>query len=178
MSFSVLPRAKFYSSKQNTNTQEQTTTTTNQQTVKVNIDNANSVSINDKVDDVVKQNDENINEVHELKQVDDPGKIIEFLKLLLEAHLSNPIKYNGLVICSAERLQELIKTLVGCDEVKIDIDDIDVSCCGKALNNHFVPIAKIWCRTNEISEVFKYKYSNYLEVFDIYKISLKFIYVE
>lgn len=175
MSFSVLPRAKFYSSKQNTNTQEQTTTTTNQQTVKVNIDNANSVSINDKGDDVVKQIDENVNESQELKN-DDPTKIIEFLKLLLEAHLSNPIKYNGLVICSSERLQELIKTLVGCDEVIIETEDLDVSCC--VSKSKLIPVSKIWVRSGEVSEVFKYKYSNYLGIFDAYRISLKFVYCE
>jgi len=171
MEFDILPRAKFYSPKSNIST-------TNNQTVNINI--------NDKVDkvDEIKTTETNPTESNpteqkhnELKPIE-PARTIEFLKLLLEAHLSNPIKFNGLVICSSERLQELIKVLVNCDEVKIDTNDIDVSCCGKTVENHFVPIAKIWCRTNDISEVFKYKYSQYLEIFEAYKISLKYVYCE
>ena len=167
MEFSVLPRAKFYSPQSNV-------ASTNNQTVNINI--------NDKVEEV-KQTDKNENvkpteeKQNELK-LTEPVRTIDFLKLLLEAHLSNPIKYNELVICSAERLQELIKVLVDCDEVVIETEDLEVGCCGKSIESHLIPVSKIWIRKGDVSEVFKYKYSNYLQIFEAYKISLKFVYCE
>jgi len=41
-----------------------------------------------------------------------------------------------------------------------------------------IPISKIWTVTNGSAEVFKYKYSQFIQVFEDYHISLKFIYVE
>ena len=91
--------------------------------------------------------------------------------------MSNPIKYNDYVICSVPVLENLIETLTGCDDCSIDIADFESGCCG-SVNKRIVPITKIWTRNGDSSEVFKYRYSQYLQIFEEYKISLKFVYVE
>ena len=101
---------------------------------------------------------------------------INFLKLVVGAYMNNPLKYNGYVICSVPALENIIETLTGCEECSIDIEDDAAGCCGKL--KKIVPIAKIWCRTDETSEVFKYRYSPYLQTFEEYRISLKFVYVD
>ena len=103
---------------------------------------------------------------------------INFLKLVLAAYMSNPIKYNGYVICSVPNLENMIETLTSCDDCSIDIAvDPDAGCCGSS-KVKIVPVSKIWVRNNETSELFKYKYSQFIKVFEDYHISLKFVYVE
>ena len=56
---------------------------------------------------------------------------INFLKLILESYMNNPIKYNGFIICSVPLLENLIETLTGCDDCNIDVevyDALDESC--------------------------------------------------
>ena len=103
---------------------------------------------------------------------------INFLKLVLAAYMSNPIKYNGYVICSVPNLENMIETLTSCDDCSIDIAvDPDAGCCGSS-KVKIVPVSKIWVRNSETSELFKYKYSQFIKVFEDYHISLKFVYVE
>ena len=103
---------------------------------------------------------------------------INFLKLVLAAYMSNPNKYNGYVICSVPNLENMIETLTSCDDCSIDIAvDPDAGCCGSS-KVKIVPVSKIWVRNNETSELFKYKYSQFIKVFEDYHISLKFVYVE
>ena len=102
---------------------------------------------------------------------------INFLKLVLEAYMRNPIKYNGYVICSVPVLENLIETLTSCDDCDIDVADFEGGCCG-ASTNRIVPITKIWVKNNGSNEIFKYRYSQFLQVFEQYRISLKFAYVE
>ena len=103
---------------------------------------------------------------------------INFLKLVLASYMNNPIKYNGYVICSVPVLENLIETLTSCDNCNIEIPDIDAGCCGASTATHIVPINKIWVRNGETSEIFKYRYSQFLQTFEEYNISLKFVFVE
>ena len=102
---------------------------------------------------------------------------INFLKLVVEAYMHNPIKYNGYVICSVPVLENMIETLTSCEDCSIDIADIDAGCCGTT-TAHIVPITKIWVRNGENNEIFKYRYSQFLQTFEQFNISLKFVYVD
>ena len=101
---------------------------------------------------------------------------INFLKLILAAYMNNPIKYNGNVICSVPVLENLIETLTSCEDCSIEIADVDAGCCGTQ-TTHIVPITKIWVRNGETTEIFKYRYSQFLQTFEQYNISLKFAYM-
>ena len=105
----------------------------------------------------------------------DPIAVIKFLQLVLQSYIDNPIRYNGLIICTVDLLKQLIQTLTGCDEVTIELEDIEVECCKQS---KIQPINKIWCRKDDSAEIFKYKYSNLLQIFESYRISLKFIYID
>lgn len=109
---------------------------------------------------------------------EDQISTINFLKLVLEAYMNNPIKFNGYVICSVPILENLIETLTSCDDCSIDIAvDPDAGCCGSSTSK-ILPVSKIWVKNNDSSELFKYKYSQFIKVFEDYHISLKFVYVE
>ena len=121
--------------------------------------------------------DVNLNEPAEKLNKEDSIATINFLKLLLQAHLNNPIKYNGYVICSVPVLENLIETLTSCDDCSIETADIESGCCGTT-TPHIVPINKIWVNTNGSQEIFKYKYSQFIQTFEEYHISLKFACVD
>ena len=121
--------------------------------------------------------DVNLEEPAEKLSKEDSLATINFLKLVVQAYMSNPIKYNGYVICSVPVLENLIETLTSCENCDIEITDIEAGCCG-ASSNHIVPINKIWVRSGDTNEIFKYKYSQFLQTFEQYNISLKFAYVE
>ena len=99
-----------------------------------------------------------------------------FLKLVLKSYMDNPIKYNGYVICSVSLLQQLIETLTG-EECEVNTSDPEVNCCGESVKVNIVPVAKIWVKNGDNSEIFKYKFSQYLQLFEEYRISLKLVYV-
>ena len=101
---------------------------------------------------------------------------INFLKLILAAYMNNPIKYNGYVICSVPVLENLIETLTSCEDCSIEIADVDAGCCGTQ-TTHIVPITKIWVRNGETTEIFKYRYSQFLQTLEQYNISLKFAFI-
>ena len=121
--------------------------------------------------------DVNLEEPTEKLSKEDSIATINFLKLVVQAYMANPIKYNGYVICSVPVLENLIETLTSCENCDIEITDIETGCCGTS-SNHIVPINKIWVRSGETNEIFKYKYSQFLQTFEQYNISLKFAYVE
>ena len=108
---------------------------------------------------------------------DDSIATINFLKLVVQAYMSNPIKYNGYVICSVSVLENLIETLTSCENCSIDVADVETGCCG-VNTKHIVPITKIWVRNGDTNEIFKYRYSQFLQTFEQYNISLKFAYIE
>ena len=189
MELNVLPRAKLLSPK-STNNVSQTSSQTTSQTVNVILPkNESNQQQNEKIDSVPNEVNPYSNlepgEVNydpdknksESKTRDENSATIEFLKLVISAYANNPIKINEYVICTDLLLSDLIHTLTGCDEVRIDKGDIEVSCCGSK-TIPIIPISKIWTVTNGSAEIFKYKYSQFIQVFEDYHISLKFIYVE
>ena len=103
---------------------------------------------------------------------------IEFLKLLLKSYIDNPIKYNGYIICTVPLLERLIELLTGCNECSVMTADPEMNCCGKEISSHIVPVSKIWVKNGNDTEIFKYKYSQYLQLFEEYNVSLKLVYIE
>ena len=89
--------------------------------------------------------------------------------MLLESYINNPIKYNGYIICSVPILEKLIETLTNCDDCDIQIADIETKCCTIS-SKKIIPITKIWVKNNDSCELFKYKYSQYLQIFEEYHI--------
>ena len=108
----------------------------------------------------------------------DKNDTIEFLKLLLKSYINNPIKYNGYIICTVPLLERLIELLTGCDECSVITADPEMNCCGKEISTHIVPVSKIWVKNGNDTEIFKYKYSQYLQLFEEYNVSLKLVYIE
>ena len=153
------------------------------QTVNINIADGNNSSSanltpNENEKPSIVSRDVNIIDEPEIFTDDDKNQTINFLKLVLQAYMNNPIKLNELVICTVPFLEKLIETLTGCDDCTVMTSEPEINCCGSVVNLHFVPISKIWVKNGESVEVFKYKYSNFLQLFDKYKISLKMVYVE
>ncbi len=123
--------------------------------------------------------DVNLEEPAEKLTKEDSIDTINFLKLVVQAYMNNPIKYNGYVICSVPVLENLIETLTSCDNCDVETADIDVGCgCSASSKPHIVPITKIWVRNNDSNDIFKYKYSQFLQTFEQYNISLKFVLIE
>ena len=196
MEFNVLPKSKFLSlsprykhrSSQNTtqtvnvilppktNNQEIDEPSVSVSTSKQPIHETEQIEQNESIHYATRE--VKLDEPAEKLNPEDSISTINFLKLVVQSYMSNPIKYNEYVICSVPVLENLIETLTGCDDRQIDIADFESGCCGTSANKHIVPITKIWCRTGEVSDVFKYKYSAYLQVFEEFRISLKFAYVE
>ena len=182
MEFNVLPHAKILSPKSNNKANQTTTQTVNViLPPKTNDGEEPSISISTNIPQQepvqIKTRDVNLEEPAEKLSEKDKISTINFLKLVLESYINNPIKYNGFIICSLPTLENLIETLSGCDDCSIDIPDVEPQCCGTN-NQRIVPIIKIWVRNGDSSEIFKYKYSNLLQVFEEYHISLKFCYVD
>ena len=183
MEFNVLPRAKILSPQ----AVHKTNQTTNQ-TVNVILPQAeskpnestppadNPYQAIDSGTVQYKDREVKLDEPAEKLTAEDSTSTINFLKLLLQSYMSNPIKFNGYVICSIPVLEHLIETLTSCDSCDIEVNDVDAGCCGTS--TRIIPINKIWVRNGETTEIFKYRYSQFLQVFEQYRISLKFVYVD
>ena len=189
MEFNILPKAKLLSphlrNKSNQN---------NSQTVNVILPNANhEISERSEKSEVnpyqniepeeikyndIKSRDVNLEQPAEQLTKEDSISTINFLKLVLQSYMNNPIKFNGYVICSVPTLENLIETLTGCEDCEVEFTDNESGCCGGSIINHIIPITKIWVQINGSREIFKYKFSQYLQVFDEYHISLKFVYCD
>ena len=175
MEFNILPRARIlcphHAQKYNTSTN---------QTVNVILNEKATEGETDTGAVEYKTRDISLNETEtpepEAFTNSDTIASINFLKLVLESYLNNPIKYNGYIICSVPLLEQLIETISSCDDCSVEVADFDIGCCSKC--SHIVPITKIWVKNKDSTEVFKYKYSELLQVFEQYHISLKFVYVE
>ena len=98
----------------------------------------------------------------------------EFLNTLIEALYNNPLKVNTYIICSVQTLEKLIESLTGCDKCEVVVGDFDEA-CGCSINSSICPVSKIWVHNGNESDVFKYKYSQYLQTFEKYRISLKLV---
>ena len=88
-----------------------------------------------------------------------------------------PVSRFANVICSVPVLENLIETLTSCDDCNVELMDIESGCCGTS-TPHIVPINKIWVRNGESNDIFKYKYSQFLQTFEEYHVSLKFAYMD
>lgn len=142
------------------------------------IPNNESVVYQSPTDADVKSRAVNLTETPANLSEKDKTDTIEFLKLLLKSYMNNPIKYNGYIICTIPLLEHLIELLTGCDNCEVITADPELNCCGKEISTHIVPISKIWVKNGENTEVFKYKYSQYLQLFEEYNVSLKFVFIE
>ena len=192
MEFNVLPRARILSpkpsNKANQTTKQSQELSTNQtvnvilpQSAKDGDEPSVSISTCEPVSSAgcqgVKTRDVNLQDPAEKLNDADQISTINFLKLVLESYINNPVKFNEYIICSVPLLEQLIEVLTGCEDCDVDIGDFDTKCCGVSGKN-IVPVTKIWVRNNDSAEIFKYKYSQFLQVFEEYHISLKFVYVE
>ena len=189
MEFNILPKAKILSPHSRNKSNNTTTQTVN--VILPNNNNKEEISeiiekseksqiINNENDcpiEEIKSRDVNLEDSPEKLSQKDTISTINFLKLLLESYINNPIKYNGYIICSVPVLENLIETLTNCDDCDIQIADIETKCCTISSKN-IIPITKIWVKNNDSCELFKYKYSQYLQIFEEYHISLKFAYLE
>ena len=149
-----------------------------------------STSVNYCSPDDIKTRDVNLTQSPNNMSDKDKNDTIEFLKLLLKSYINNPIKYNGYIICTVPLLERLLELLTGCDECTVMTADPEMSsalccasgpkvrCCGKEISMHIVPVSKIWAKNGNDTEVFKYKYSQYLQLFEEYNVSLKFVCIE
>ena len=137
-----------------------------------------STSVNYCSPDEIKTRDVNLTQSPNNMSDKDKNDTIEFLKLLLKSYINNPIKYNGYIICTVPLLERLIELLTGCDECSVMTADPEINCCGKEISSHIVPVSKIWVKNGNDTEIFKYKYSQYLQLFEEYNVSLKFVYIE
>ena len=142
------------------------------------IPNNESVVYQSPTDADVKSRAVNLTETPANLSEKDKTDTIEFLKLLLKSYMNNPIKYNGYIICTIPLLEHLIELLTGCDNCEVITADPELNCCGKEISTHIVPVSKIWVKNGENTEVFKYKYSQYLQLFEEYNVSLKFVFIE
>ena len=142
------------------------------------IPNNESVIYQSPTDADVKSRAVNLTETPANLSEKDKTDTIEFLKLLLKSYMNNPIKYNGYIICTVPLLEHLIELLTGCDNCEVITADPELNCCGKEISTHIVPVSKIWVKNGENTEVFKYKYSQYLQLFEEYNVSLKFVFIE
>ena len=195
MEFNVLPRAKILSPQSVTKTNTTTNQTVNvilpQQNEKPKENPKTIENQNENIPEDLPNPYKNIDSgsVHygerDVKLDENPEKLsqndsiatINFLKLVLESYMSNPIKYNGYIICNVPLLENLIETITSCDNCDIDFADFEGGCCGNS-STKIVPINKIWVTNGESREIFKYKYSSLIQIFEQYHISLKFVYLQ
>ena len=56
--------------------------------------------------------------------------------------------------------------------------DPEMQCCGHELSTPFVAVVKIWVTVNGTKTIFKYTFSQYLQLFEQYNISLKLVNVQ
>ena len=108
----------------------------------------------------------------------DLKQTLDFTKLVLESYMNNPLKYNGYIIVTVPLLEHMIEILTGCDECEVVTSDPEMQCCGHELSTPFVAVVKIWVTVNGTKTIFKYTFSQYLQLFEQYNISLKLVNVQ
>ena len=121
------------------------------------------------------QRDVKLDEPADTLTAEDSIATINFLKLVLQAYMNNPIKYNGYIICSLPTLENLIETLTSCDDADVQVADIETGCCGGS-SPKIIPVSKIWVKNGDTTQPFKLRYPQFLAVFEQYHISLKFVF--
>ncbi|MBR6906985.1 hypothetical protein IKN40_00285 [bacterium] len=97
-----------------------------------------------------------------------------FLKAILRIYIGQKIYFNGkYIVCTLSELVELIQLLTNC-EAEIEVEPFEVSCCG-ANSSPYSKVSNIWIIKDGQKSIFKYVYSQFLSLFDEFKISLKVV---
>ncbi len=108
-------------------------------------------------------------------ELDELGKQNQFLKMIIEAYESNPLKVNSYLVCESKLLMDMIKILTGCEKVELVLDE-DVGCggCG-ASSGKIIYVSKILVTKGGKTEDLKYAYNVIYSQFIKYGISLKMV---
>ena len=95
-------------------------------------------------------------------------------KILLDAYIKNPLRYNDYVIMSGGDLCNLIKELTGAKVVELEAE-IDIKCCGKA--SKFNTIKNIICIDETGTRLdFEIEYNKDFRILQDYRISTHLTY--
>ena len=95
-------------------------------------------------------------------------------KILLDAYIKNPLRYNDYVIMSGGDLCNLIKELTGAKVVELEAE-IDIKCCGKA--SKFNTIKNIICIDETGTRLdFEIEYNKDYRILQDYRISTRLTY--
>ena len=95
-------------------------------------------------------------------------------KILLDAYIKNPLRYNDYVIMSGGDLCNLIKELTGAKVVELEAE-IDIKCCGKA--SKFNNIKNIICIDETGTRLdFEIEYNKDFRILQDYRISTHLTY--
>ena len=96
-----------------------------------------------------------------------------FLKAILKIYIGQKLYFSGkYIVCTLQELIELIQLITN-GEVDIETEPLEVACCGS--NSSYSKVANIWINKDGQRSIFKYSYSQFLSLFDEYKISLKIV---
>ena len=99
----------------------------------------------------------------------------EFLKAILAIYMNQKLYFSGkFIVCTPDELIELIKLLTLCETVELEVDPIEVSCCGNT-DLPYSKINNIWVVKDNQRSIFKYTYPQFLSIFDECKVSLKVV---
>ena len=106
----------------------------------------------------------------------DPSQIQSennFLRAILKIYIGQKLYFSGkYIVCTLPELIELIQLITN-GEIDIEVEPFEVACCGK--NSSYSKIANIWVNKDGQRSIFKYSYSQFLSLFDEYRISLKVV---
>lgn len=111
-----------------------------------------------------------------LDYIDELERENQALRLILEINKSNPLIINSYIIPSEKNLHDLIKILTKADEVVINVDDINCSCCGPSSSDNCRRVSTIFVTIKGESKNFKYNYGTANKLLVDEHISTKFVY--
>ena len=124
----------------------------------------------------------NLNELNNLQDINynSSNEIINglnFLRKVLDIYMSQTLVFkNKKILCTAEELIDLIKTITNAENIELETSLLDSSC--GCINTEQIPILdvdKIWILSNQERRIFKYSYPQAISLFERYNISLKYI---
>ena len=104
---------------------------------------------------------------------------LNFLRKVLDIYMSQTLVFkNKKILCTAEELIDLIKTITNAENANIELEtSVLDSSCG-CINTSEIPILdvdKIWILSNNERKIFKYSYPQAISLFERCNISLKYI---
>ena len=102
---------------------------------------------------------------------------LNFLRKVLDIYMSQTLVFkNKKILCTAEELIDLIKTITNAENIELETSVLDSSC--GCINTSEIPILdvdKIWILSNNERKIFKYSYPQAISLFERCNISLKYI---